>query len=133
MIQFDDLTDSEWTLIEGLFCNEVVPPERSGRRRVEPRTVVNAVLWALSTGHGWSRVPGWYPSRPTCRRRFEEWQADGTLAEIIRRLNAAGRKVSMRGPVGDAFSHRPANPDHTRLNGLSWASPQTWRAPLDLV
>jgi hypothetical protein len=32
MIQFDDLTDSEWTLIEGLFCNEVVPPERSGRR-----------------------------------------------------------------------------------------------------
>jgi putative transposase len=95
--------------------------------------VVNAVLWALSTGHGWSRVPGWYPSRPTCRRRFEEWQADGTLAEIIRRLNAAGRKVSMRGPVGDAFSHRPANPDHTRLNGLSWASPQTWRAPLDLV
>ena len=132
MIHFDDLTDSEWALIEGLFCNEVVAPDRSGRRRVEPRTVVNAVLWALATGHGWSRVPGWYPSRPTCRRRFEEWQADGTLAEIIRRLNAAGRKVALRGPVGDAFNHPPGNPDHKPLNGLAWTSPQTWRAPRTL-
>ena len=133
MIQFDDLTDSEWALIEGLFCNEVAPPDRSGRRRMDPRAVVNAVLWALSTGHGWSRMPGWYPSRPTCRRRFEEWQADGTLAELIRRLNAAGRKVSLRGPVGDAFNHPPVNPNQSRLNGLAWTSPQTWRAPLDLA
>jgi putative transposase len=76
-------------------------------------------------------VPGWYPSRPTCRRRFEEWQADGTLAEIIRRLNAAGRNVSLRGPVGDALNHPPVNPRHDGLNGLSWSSPQTWRAPLE--
>jgi putative transposase len=133
MIQFDDLRDSEWALIEGLFCHEAVAPDRSGRRRVEPRAVVNAVLWALQTGHGWSRVPGWYPSRPTCQRRFEEWQADGTLAEIIRRLDAAGRKVSLRGPVADALNQRAANPAHERLKGLSWASPQTWRAPLDMA
>jgi transposase len=68
MIQFDDLRDSEWALIEGLFCHEAVAPDRSGRRRVEPRAVVNAVLWALQTGHGWSRVPGWYPSRPASWR-----------------------------------------------------------------
>jgi putative transposase len=133
MIQFDDLTDNEWALIEGLFCNEIVPRDRSGRRRVEPRAVINAVLWALSTGHSWSSVPGWYPSRPTCRRRFEEWQADGTLAEIIRRLNAAGRKISLRGPVGDVFNHPPVSLNQSRLNGLAWTNPQTWRAPLDLV
>lgn len=133
MIQFDDLSDSEWALIEGLFCNEAVPPERSGRRRVEPRAVVNAVLWALSTGHGWSRLPGRYPSRPTCARRFDEWQADGTLAGVLRRLDAGGRKVAPRGPIGDAFNHPPANPNHARLMGLSWTSPQTWRAPLDMA
>ena len=133
MIQFEELTDSEWALLEGLFSNEVVPPEPSGRRRVEPRAVVNAVLWGLSTGHGWSRLPGRYPSRPTCVRRFDEWQADGTLAEIVRRLNAGGRTVSPRGAIGDAFKHRAANPDHAHLKRLSWSSPQTWRAPVDVI
>jgi putative transposase len=133
MIQFEELTDAEWALIEELFPNEAVPPERSGRRRVEPRTVVNAMLWALSTGHGWCRLPGRYPSRPTCVRRFAEWQADGTLAEIVRRLNASGRAVSSRGAVGDAFRHRATDADRARAQRLSWSSPQTWRAPLDVA
>lgn len=130
MIQFDDLTDREWALIEGLFCNEAVPPERAGRPRVGPRAVVNAVLWALATGHGWSRLPGWYPSRPTCMRRFGEWHADGTLAEIMRRLNADGRKVSLRGPIGNALNHASINSNQTRQKSPSWTGPHTWRAPI---
>jgi len=133
MTQFDDLRDSEWALIEGLFAIEPVQPDRSGRPRVEPRAVVNAVLWALSTGDSWSRLPGWYPSRPTCRRRFEEWQADGTLAAMIERLDAGGRSVSLRGPVGDALKRAPTPARHPRRSAPSWSSPQTWRTPFDMV
>lgn len=131
MTQFDDLKDHEWALIEGLFCTEPVHPERSGRPRVEPRAVINAVLWALSTGHSWSRLPGWYPSRPTCRRRFDEWQADGTLAEIIGRLDAGGRRVSPCGPVGDALKLSSTRPKHDHLNRRTWTRPHVWRSSLE--
>ncbi|HEX3634189.1 MAG TPA: transposase, partial [Paraburkholderia sp.] len=91
MMLFDDLRDNEWALVEALFCAEPARSERRGRPRVEARAVVNAVLWVLSTGEGWSKLPGRYPSPPTCRRRFDEWQADGTLAEIVKRLGTSGR------------------------------------------
>ncbi|MBR8452030.1 transposase [Burkholderia multivorans] len=97
MMLFDDLRDNEWALVEGLFCSEPARSERRGRPRVEARSVVNAVLWVLSTGEGWSKLPGRYPSPPTCRRRFDEWQADGTLAEIVKRLGTSGRQISLRG------------------------------------
>ena len=92
MMLFDDLRDNEWALVEALFCAEPARSERRGRPRVEARAVVNAVLWVLSTGEGWSKLPGRYPSPPTCRRRFDEWQADGTLAEIVKRLGTTAGK-----------------------------------------
>lgn len=62
MMLFDDLRDNEWALVEALFCAEPARSERRGRPRVEARAVVNAVLWVLSTGEGWSKLPGRYPS-----------------------------------------------------------------------
>ena len=45
MSQFEELTDSEWALIEGLFCNEVVPPDRSGRGRKYLIFIAIPVSW----------------------------------------------------------------------------------------
>ncbi|WP_181969901.1 transposase [Paraburkholderia sp. DHOC27] len=133
MTAFDDLSDNEWALIEGLFFMESMPPARAGRPRADTRTVVNAVLWALSTGRGWASLPGWYPSRPTCCRRFDEWQADGTLAEMLRRLAAGGRHVPLRGPIGAVLMQARARAEQQRVNGLTWSGPQTWRAPLEIA
>ncbi|NLA18469.1 transposase [Burkholderia cepacia] len=107
MMLFDDLRDNEWALVEGLFCSEPARSERRGRPRVEARSVVNAVLWVLSTGEGWSKLPGRYPSPPTCRRRFDEWQADGTLAEIVKRLGTSGRQISCAGASARVLRSRP--------------------------
>ena len=117
MMLFDDLRDNEWALVEALFCAEPARSERRGRPRVEARAVVNAVLWVLSTGEGWSKLPGRYPSPPTCRRRFDEWQADGTLAEIVKRLGSNGREISLRGRIGATASKPPAPPSRDRLRG----------------
>ncbi|QRA09899.1 transposase [Burkholderia thailandensis] len=69
--------------------------------------MVNAVLWVLSTGEGWSKLPGRYPSPPTCRRRFDEWQADGTLAEVVKRLGTSGRQICCAGASAQARSNHP--------------------------
>jgi putative transposase len=133
MIQFDDLNDNEWALIEGLFATQTAQPTRSGRPRTEIRTIVNAVLWTLSTGRGWGSLPGWYPSRPTCLRRFEEWLNDGTLAEMLKRLASSGRHVPLRGPIGAAVERAASPRERERVVSLSWTGPQMWRAPLEVA
>jgi len=133
MMLFDDLRDNEWAMVEALFCEEPKRSERRGRPRVEPRSVVNAVLWVLSTGEGWSKLPGRYPSPPTCRRRFDEWQMDGTLSEIVKRLSCTGRQISLRGRAGASVSKPPAPPSRDRMRGAFWTNPESWRAPAKMA
>ncbi len=133
MTLFDDLKDDEWALLENLFHSEPTRSERRGRPRVEARAVVNAVLWILSTSEGWSKLPGRYPSPPTCRRRFEEWQADGTLTEIVKRLSTNGRQVSLRGRISAHAIKPSAQPSRDRLRGAFWTNPESWRAPIKVA
>ena len=133
MMRTDDLGDNEWELVEALFCAKPARSERRGRPRAQTRAVLNAVLWVLSTGEGWSRLPGRYPSPPTCRRRFDEWQADGTLAEIIKRLNSSGREISPRGSIGATAAKPPAKPGSDRLRGAFWTNPASLRAPVGMA
>jgi len=55
-----DLTNDEWSHVEPL----IPPAKRGGRKRsVEPREIVNGLMYVLSTGCQWRYVP------KTCRRR----------------------------------------------------------------
>jgi putative transposase len=127
----DDLTDNEWALVEALFQMSPVPNGRGGRPRVEARRTLDGVLWALASGRGWATLPGRYPSPPTCRRRFEEWQADGTIAEVLKRLRTSGREVSLRGPLGAAALQKPpAQASHEGLRGARWTRPESWHPPV---
>src|SRR5450631_2743145 len=49
-----DLTDDEWSHIEPI----IPPAKRGGRKRsVEPREIVNGLMYVLSTGCQWRYVP----------------------------------------------------------------------------
>ncbi len=67
---FDELSNDEWARVAALVGESEVREHRRGRPRAHPRTVVNAVLWILTTGETWSKLPSHYPTVPTCRRRF---------------------------------------------------------------
>jgi transposase len=135
---FDELSNDEWAQLAALVSDEpAVRLNRRGRPRAEPRIVANAVLWILTTGEPWSKLPGRYPSGPTCRRRFEEWQVNGTLAEMTRLLSQTGRTFVY---VPQASSSLPAaakpvlQPDAVSvrddsLRGVSWKSPESWQTP----
>lgn len=97
---------------------------------------MNAVLWILTTGERWSKLPARYPSGPTCRRRFDDWLADGTLAEIIKVLSEFGRTFAYvpqpeaaPQPVQKA-APVPA-PESPRLRGVFWTNPESWQATND--
>jgi transposase/ribosomal protein S16 len=137
---FDELSNEEWAQVAALVSDEpVVRLNRRGRPRAEPRVVANAVLWILTTGEPWSKLPGRYPSGPTCRRRFEEWQLNGTLAEVVRILSQGGRKFAYvpepSAPVARQAapaSTPPAREETARADGMRgvfWKSPESWQTP----
>ncbi|WP_233829997.1 transposase [Paraburkholderia sp. ZP32-5] len=134
---FDELNNDEWALIAPLVADEpAVRLNRRGRPRAEPRIVTNAVLWILTTGEPWSKLPGRYPSGPTCRRRFEEWQLNGTLLEMVRLLSHSGRTFAYIPQPAPPVTAKPAAPAAPTpsvrdegLRGVSWKSPESWQAP----
>lgn len=134
---FDELSNDEWALLAALVSDEpAVRLNRRGRPRAEPRIVANAVLWILTTGEPWSKLPGRYPSGPTCRRRFEEWQLNGTLIEMVRLLSQTGRTFAYVPQPAPPVAAKPAAPvaetpsvRDEGLRGVSWKSPESWQAP----
>ncbi|KFG96109.1 transposase [Burkholderia paludis] len=131
---FDELNDEEWFRLSTLIADEPIRLNRRGRPRAEPRVVANAVLWILTTGEAWSKLPGRYPSGPTCRRRYEDWLASGTLLQMIDVLTRfSGRTFAYVPPpplpVVPARRAEPA-PDNDRLRGVFWQNPESWQLPV---
>jgi len=68
--------------------------KRGGRKRsVEPREIVNGLMYVLSTGCQWRYVPKDPPPKSTLFGYFDLWNWDGTLDRIHSR---ALREVSRR-------------------------------------
>jgi transposase len=61
---------------------------RGGRGRPwrDSRDVLNGILWILRTGAPWRDLPERYPPYQTCHRRFQRWNEEGLLDEILRAL-----------------------------------------------
>lgn len=129
---FSELSNEEWVMVSALIGENGVREHRRGRPKAHPRTIVNAVLWILTTGETWSRLPSHYPTVPTCRRRFVEWQMNGTLIEMVKVLAAAGRSFAYvpHQPVTEPVP-RPQQPvyDCDRLRGVFWQNPESWQSP----
>jgi transposase len=79
------LMDEEWELISDVFLE----PAKTGRPRRDARTVLDGILWVLRTGSPWRDLPAEFGPWQTAWRMFDQWNAEGTLAEILHRLQAA--------------------------------------------
>jgi putative transposase len=94
-----DMVDAEWNLIAPLM------PERSplGRpRKVDLRTVMNAILYVLATGCQWRALPKDFPPRSTVQGYFYRWRDDGTWHCINRHLVRQAREALSRKPTPSA-------------------------------
>ncbi|MDN7183793.1 transposase [Caballeronia sp. SEWSISQ10-4 2] len=125
---FDELSNEEWAMVASLVAEGEVREHRRGRPRAHPRTIVNAVLWILTTGETWSKLPSHYPTVPTCRRRFNDWQMNGTLIEMVTRLASRGRSFAIVPSMPAEVQPRPAQPAYEcdRLRGVFWQNPESW-------
>ncbi|NML31365.1 transposase [Paraburkholderia antibiotica] len=132
------MTDDEWACLSTLFKD--VPAVRFGQRgrpRASLRIVINAVLWILTTGEPWSRLPRRFPSGPTCRRRFAEWQLNGTLARMVQILSLTGRQFAfvpdvpsvVGQSVGEVRTVACVRRAADNPGFAHWTSPEFWQPP----
>lgn len=116
-----DLTDEEWALIEPL-----IPPGKrgGGKRRVNLREVVNALMYVLSTGCQWRAIPKDLPPRSTVYDYFDLWTWNRTLDRIHQALyvscrEQAGCEASPTASVIDSQSVRSAEKGGARSTRMA--------------
>ena len=80
------LTDDEWELLADVFP----PPAKTGRPRSNWRQALDGMLWIARAGCRWRDLPeSDFGPWETVYGLFNQWNSDGTLDEIVRRLQAA--------------------------------------------
>ena len=82
-----DLTDEEFALIASFL-----PPERS----VSRRSLVNGILYVLTTGCQWRQLSKDFPPKSTTHDYFVELQCTGVLKQIHNALYAEVRVLEGR-------------------------------------
>jgi len=110
------LTDREWALIKPLL------PEQGGMGRPwkhELRRVLDAILYLLRTGCGWSALPEWAPPRSTVYDWFRRLADEGWLERLHHTLMMAmrehqGRSASPTLGIVDSQTVRVMAPDGPR-------------------
>jgi putative transposase len=101
-----DMSDAEWLMLSFFLP----APCRVGRpREVELRTVVDAILYVLSTGCQWRALPQGFPPRSTVQYYFYLWRDQRlwrriNLALLRRARTAAGRNAVPSAGVIDSQS-----------------------------
>lgn len=101
-----DLKDREWEVIAP-FMPELSPLGRP--RKVDLRTVVNAILYILATGCQWRALPKDFPPRATVQSYFYRWRDDRTwhwINEALVKLarQSVGRNITASAGIIDSQS-----------------------------
>jgi len=94
-----DLTDDQWAIIEPLL-----PPAKPGGRprKVDPREVVNTLLYLDRTGRQWDYLPHDLPPKSTVWDYFARWQGDGTWEKLLTAARERVRVEAGREPTPSA-------------------------------
>lgn len=75
-----ELTDEQWTSVASHFKRR---KRRTGRPSSDPRVMLNAVLWILSTGAPWRDLPERFGPWQTAYHHFRDWCKRGVFARVI--------------------------------------------------
>jgi transposase len=87
--------DPFWQLLEPLLPRPLRRYRHPGRPRLDDRKVLAGILFVLTTGIAWQRLPQelGYGSGMTCWRRLHEWQQAGVFQRLHQLLLAKLRQT----------------------------------------
>ena len=136
------LCDDLWHLIRPLLPPEP-PKPRGGRPRVPDRAALTGILFVLTTGIPWEKLPQelGYGSGVTCWRRLRDWNQAGVWRRLHEVLLAKLHEADVidweRASIDSATVPAPGGATRRgriqRIaaswapNGMSWRTPMVFR------
>src|SRR5947209_6333430 len=74
--------DSLWSKLRPLIEQADPPARRSGRRRIDHRAALDAIIYRELTGCSWNRLPNTFPDDSSVHRTYRRWQQLGLLDQL---------------------------------------------------
>ena len=78
-----DLTDAQWARIKFLFEK----PCKVGHTSLNPRMVLNGILWILRSGARWRDLPARYGNWNSIYHKFRQWCNLGIFERLLKIIN----------------------------------------------
>jgi putative transposase len=73
--------DELWERIEPVL-NELDPPARTGRKRIEARPALEGIIYEMRTGCQWNVLPKEFGDDSSVHRTYQRWIGKGILDRI---------------------------------------------------
>ena len=73
--------DDLWNLVK-LVLDQYDPPKHFGRKRIDQRETLDAIIFRLRTGCQWNQLPKEFPDDSSVHRTFQRWVRLGIFDRI---------------------------------------------------
>lgn len=77
--------DELWAEIKPIL-DQYDPPKQTGRKRIDPRAALDAILFRLRSGCQWNQLPKEFPDDSSVHRTFQRWVRLGIFERLWARL-----------------------------------------------
>jgi transposase len=75
------VSDALWAVIQPILV-ELDPPKQMGRRRVDARRTLDAIIFRMRSGCQWNQLPERFPDDSSVHRTFQRWVRVGVFERI---------------------------------------------------
>jgi transposase len=96
------VTDEVWGAVRPIL-ERYDPPRRLGRKRIDQRAALDAIVYRLQSGCRWNHLPKEFPDDSSVHRTYQRWERIGvlhrvldTLAELTRERGTLRERVEAR-------------------------------------
>jgi putative transposase len=84
--------DELWEQIEPIL-DEYDPPNRLGRKRIDARRALDAIIFRLRSGVQWNQLPAEFPDDSSVHRTFQRWRQRAVMDRIWALIQNAGAEL----------------------------------------
>lgn len=90
---FERVSDDVWEAVRPIL-EQHDPPRRRGRKRIDQRSALEAIVYRLRSGCRWNHLPKEFPDDSSVHRTYQRWVRLGVLDRVLTVLDGRADRRS---------------------------------------